>query len=244
MRVLTFNLQVGLQTRRYSHYLTRAWRHALPSPGPHSGLEAAAQLIRDYDFVAIQEADAGSLRTRFLNQMEYLAEHGGYAHHGYTVTRDLRPVARHCLGYLSRWPARIVADHALPGLLPGRRALHVELETGAGGLSVFVVHLALDRATQFRQIEHIVGQVPGDRPSLILGDFNCDLAALRQHPALRRAGFLLPDSGPLTFPSWAPRKSLDHILHSPHLQLRELLAMPQAHSDHLPLAAELELRPP
>ncbi len=244
LRLLSFNIQVGLQTQRYSHYLTRAWRHALPAMGPHTGLDAAAQIMRGYDFVAIQEADAGSLRTRFLNQMDYLAEQGGFAHHGYTVTRDLRPVARHTLGFLSRWPARIIDDHALPGLLPGRRALHVELQIGKNAVSIFVVHLSLGAATQQLQLDRIASLVPADRPSLIMGDFNCDPQVLREHPALLKAGFWLPESGPLSFPSWAPRRSIDHILLSQHLQMHELKTLPAGHSDHLPLSAEIMLRPP
>lgn len=244
LRLLSFNMQVGLQTQRYSHYFTRAWRHALPGYAPHLGLEAAAQLVCGHDFVAIQEADAGSLRTRFVNQMDYLAERGGFAHHGYTVTRDLRPVARHCLGFLSRWPARVIDDHALPGLFPGRRALHVELQLGGKALSIFVVHLALGRNTQRLQLDHLARLTLDDQPSLIVGDFNCEAPALRNHPALQRAGFWLPEAGPLTYPSWAPRRSIDHVLLSQHLLVDQLQALPQFFSDHLPLAASIRLRPP
>ncbi|HSW14703.1 MAG TPA: endonuclease/exonuclease/phosphatase family protein [Solimonas sp.] len=243
LKLLTFNMQVGLQTQRYSHYLSRAWRHALPSAGARTGLASAAELVRGFDFVAIQEADAGSLRTRFVNQIEYLAEHGGYAHHGFGVTRDLRPMARHCLGFLSRHPARIIDDHALPGLLPGRRALQVELEVGGASLQVFVVHLALGQGTQRQQLHHIAELVSPEQPTVIMGDFNCDSASLRRHPALRRAGFWIADDTPLTYPSWSPRRSIDHILLSPALELHRLQALPPTLSDHLPLTAEIGLRP-
>src|SRR5689334_8301244 len=93
LRVLTYNLQVGLRTGRYGDYVTRAWRHALPGPGAPTGLHEAAKLIRDHDFVAIQEADAGSFRTRFRNQMEFLAHEAEFPYHGLAITRDLHPVA-------------------------------------------------------------------------------------------------------------------------------------------------------
>ncbi|BBI54561.1 hypothetical protein HORIV_69820 [Vreelandella olivaria] len=32
LRLLTFNLQVGIQTSAYHHYLTRSWQHLLPHP--------------------------------------------------------------------------------------------------------------------------------------------------------------------------------------------------------------------
>jgi endonuclease/exonuclease/phosphatase family metal-dependent hydrolase len=243
LRVLTYNLQVGLRTSRYGHYVTGAWRHALPGfRRAQSTLHDAARLVRDHDFVAIQEADAGSLRTRFTNQMEFLAREADYPYHGLAVTRDLHPVARHCLGFLSRWPASIVDDHALPGSLPGRRALHVELSLPGGTLSAFVVHLALGRSTQNRQIEHVAGLASLDRPTMILGDFNCEPQVLRDHPALQRAGFVLPARRVASYPSWAPRRSLDHILVSPHLEIRRIEALAQSASDHLPVRGEIALR--
>ncbi|HKY93629.1 MAG TPA: endonuclease/exonuclease/phosphatase family protein [Nevskiaceae bacterium] len=242
LRILTYNLQVGLRTSRYGDYVRGAWRHALPGPGLPSNLQEAARFIRDHDFVAIQEADAGSLRTRFTNQMEFLAREAEYPYHGLAVTRDLHPVARHCLGFLSRWPARIVEDHALPGPLPGRRALHVELALPGQTLSAFIVHLSLGRAAQARQIEHVAGIAALDRPTLILGDFNCEPQVLREHPALQRAGFALPAHRVATYPSWAPRRSLDHILVSPHLEIRNIEALGQAASDHLPVRGEIVLR--
>src|SRR5690625_5777175 len=32
LRLLTFNMQVGIQTSAYHHYLTRSWQHLLPHP--------------------------------------------------------------------------------------------------------------------------------------------------------------------------------------------------------------------
>jgi endonuclease/exonuclease/phosphatase family metal-dependent hydrolase len=241
LRILTYNLQVGLRTSRYGDYVRGAWRHALPGFGP-TGLHDAAQLVRDHDFVAIQEADAGSFRTRFTNQMEFLAGAADYPYHGLAVTRDLHPVARHCLGFLSRWPARIVDDHALPGPFPGRRALHVEFTVHGRSLSAFIVHLSLGRAAQDRQIEHVAGIATLDQPTMILGDFNCEPRVLRDHPALQRAGFAVPEHRIATYPSWAPRRSLDHIILSPHLEMRRIETLPQAASDHLAVRGEIALK--
>ena len=63
LRVLSLNIQVGLLTQNYRHYVTRAWRHVLPSRHARENLKRVAALAADYDLVALQEADAGSLRT-------------------------------------------------------------------------------------------------------------------------------------------------------------------------------------
>ncbi|PYA79799.1 endonuclease, partial [Pseudomonas aeruginosa] len=33
LRLLSFNIQVGISTERYRHYLTRGWQHLLPHAG-------------------------------------------------------------------------------------------------------------------------------------------------------------------------------------------------------------------
>ena len=243
LKLLSFNIQVGLHTAQYRHYLTRAWRHALPSRHPHVALDPIAALIRDHDFVAIQEADAGSLRTGFIDQMAYLADAAGFPQHGLAITRNLKPFARHALGYLSRWPVRVIEEHALPGPIRGRCALQLELQVpGIQPLEIFVTHLSLGRRTQQRQLDYLVACTRSGRPTVIVGDLNAEPALLHAHPALKAAGFWLPDSPPPTFPSWAPKRSIDHILLSPQIELHQLGTLPQSRSDHLPLAAEISIR--
>ena len=242
LRVLSFNIQLGLNTARYRDYVTQGWRHVLPALKVPPGLTLVSEAIRGYDFVAIQEADAGSLRSAHIDQIAYLARHAGYTHHGHVITRNLAPVARHSLGFLSRWPARIVGDHALPGLIPGRRVLHVDVESPLGPLKIFVVHLALSRSTQRQQIDYIASLTGSQVPSILMGDFNCDADTLRSHPALRQAGFVVAQQHRPTFPSWAPRRAIDHIVTSPHLGVDDLFTLPRLHSDHLALGAQLSSR--
>ncbi|MES2684688.1 MAG: endonuclease/exonuclease/phosphatase family protein [Pseudomonadota bacterium] len=239
LRVLSYNIQVGLHTAHYGHYLTRVWRHALPGPGMHRNLDRIAELLRDYDFVALQEADAGSLRTQFTNQVQYLAQRAGFAHWGLSVTRDLRPVACHALAYLSRFAPQQVSEHVLPSRLPGRHALSVQLGADAGGLQLLVTHLSLSGGAQRLQLDYLNRLVPDTGPVLLMGDLNCDAAALRRHALSSGSRLRVPEQTPLTFPSWQPRRSLDHILHTPELRLDQLRVLPHAVSDHLPLAAEV-----
>jgi endonuclease/exonuclease/phosphatase family metal-dependent hydrolase len=48
----------------------------------------------------------------------------------------------------------------------------------------------------------------------------------------------------LTFPSWKPTRALDHILVSPGIRIEKVWTLPQAFSDHLALAAEIQLPAP
>lgn len=241
LRLLSYNIHVGTRPEHYGHYFTRAWRHALPGPGMHGTLDAMAELMRSFDFVAIQEADAGSLRTRFVNQLEYLAARAGFSHAGHVVTRDLRPFARHALGYLSRLPPARRHDHVLPGRIPGRRALSVHLGPEAGGLNLLIAHLSLGQADRHRQLDYLAQLVSHAAPTVLLGDLNCEAHALRDHGALARNGFWIPHATPPTFPSWDPQRSLDHILTTPHVVVHRVEPLPHLYSDHLPLGAEVSI---
>src|SRR5688572_30376297 len=115
LRLLTLNIQGGLASSRYHHYLTDAWRHFVPSRRTGQNLARIATLAAGYDIVALQEADAGSLRTAQVNQVAHLARLAGFSHCHAAVPRELLPFARHCLGCLSRWAFSPVAYQRLPG---------------------------------------------------------------------------------------------------------------------------------
>lgn len=238
-RLLSYNIQIGLYTEHYGHYVTGAWRHALPSRGRRANLLRMAEVMRDYDFVAIQEADAGSIRTGRLNLVEFLAEQAGFAHCGLTVTRDFAPFARFCIGYLSRTaPVRVTA-HNLPGRIPGRGALEVNLKLPAlGDLTVLVTHLSLGHDSRTRQLGYLSTALHGRR-AVLVGDLNVGPERLTRHPGLHVAGLRPLSPAPPTYPSWRPRRALDQVLLSPDLQALSARTLPAVFSDHLPLAVEV-----
>ncbi len=242
LRLLSLNIQVGLNSSRYRHYVTQAWRHLLPSRGVRETLDAIADLARHYDLVALQEADAGSLRTAQLDQVAYVAARAGFAHRYAAINRNLGPFAQHCLGCLSRWPLQQVRHHILPGRLPGRGVLEVEItKPGFVPLRVFIVHLALSRSARFRQLEFL-GELIDDTDAILVGDFNCTLQELESHPTLRQRGLRAIDFG-ATFPSWQPRRAIDHLLATSDVDVLRSSVLDLRLSDHLPISAEIRLKP-
>lgn len=242
LRVLSLNIQVGLETSHYRHYLTRAWRHALPTRHARDNLSRIGGLAAGYDFVALQEADAGSLRTARLNQVAHLAGLAGFPHWQTAITRDLAPFAQHCLGCLSRWPLWHTRYHPLPGRLPGRGALEVEIRPqGCAPLRIIVAHLALTRRARACQLDYLASLAGDGRDTLLLGDLNCDGSELNNHAGLLRSG-LRPLHDQHTFPSWAPTRALDHMLASPGVQADTVQVLDARLSDHLPVASEIRLR--
>ncbi|NVK42426.1 MAG: endonuclease/exonuclease/phosphatase family protein [Oceanospirillaceae bacterium] len=242
VRVLSLNIQVGLETSSYVHYFTRAWKHMVPTRAARDNLERIAELASHFDIVALQECDAGSLRTRRLNQVAHLADRSGLPHWEASVTRDLAPFAKHCIGCLSRWPLRRVRSHALPGRVPGRGALEVEVRPpGYEPLRLIIAHLALGRQCRARQLHFLAELVSARTDTLLLGDFNCDLPELHEHQGLREASLAAVHSDS-TFPSWRPKRAIDHVLATPTVEVLDARVLDARVSDHLPVATQIRLK--
>lgn len=242
LRVLSLNIQFGLNTSRYLQYVTHAWKHVLPTRNARASIERIATLAADYDIVALQEADAGSLRSSRVNQVAHLAERAGFPYWHAAVTRDLKPFAQHCLGCLSRWPLEAVQYHALPGWLPGRGALEVEIRPAhCAPLRLVIAHLALGRRSRKRQLDFLAALARGRSSTVVLGDLNCGVAELVAHAGVRDAGLKGVDLGH-TFPSWRPSRILDHILVTPDVDVTGAAVVDARVSDHMPIATEIRLR--
>ncbi len=243
LRVLTYNIQVGIDTRRYRQYLTHGWRHVLPFPGRQHNLDRTAALLRDYDIVALQEIDAGSYRGAFLNQAEYLAHKAGFPNWHLQVNRNYGALARHGIAVLSRLPPTGIRECRLPGFLPGRGALLLSYGSDARPLHVLAVHLSLGERSRQRQLRYLSRLAAHCKDIILLGDMNCPAWPLERNSGLIHAGLRVADTEGHSYPSWRPRRNLDHVLVSSSLKVRRAQVLDHPMSDHLPVAVELELPP-
>ena len=239
LRLLSFNIQVGISTERYWHYLTRSWQHLLPHTGRASNLQKIGKLLGDFDLVALQEADGGSLRSGYVNQVEHLAQLGAFPYWYQQLNRNLGRFAQHSNGVLSRLKPHQLEDHPLPGPA-GRGAILVRFGEGEDALIVVMMHLALGAKTRALQLAYIRELIGGYRHQVLMGDMNTHATDLLEHSPLRDLGLIAPQVE-ATFPSWRPQRCLDHILLSPSLTLERVEVLAQPISDHLPVAVEIRL---
>ncbi len=241
IRLLSFNIQVGISTASYRHYLTRSWQHVLPTQNRSRNLDRIAALLRQYDVVALQECDGGSIRSGFVNQVEYLAEKSGHPYWYQQLNRNLGKLAQHSNGLLSRYRPLSVAEYRLPGLIPGRGAIISTYGHPSNPLVLVMMHLSLSEKAQCQQLEHICELIDGYEHVVLMGDLNNHAEQLLSSTPLGRSGLVsLPDRVN-TFPSWRPERSLDHILVSPSLQVRNAGVVCFPVSDHLPIAVDVAL---
>jgi endonuclease/exonuclease/phosphatase family metal-dependent hydrolase len=242
LRLLSFNIQAGVEVQRFSHYVTRSWQHILPTKDKIKNLNRISDLLEDFDLVALQEADGGSLRSGFVNQVEYLAKVGKFPYWYQQCTRDFGHFGRYGNGLLSRIEPVDVEEHKLPGTMPGRGAIFLRYGNDETQLIVLNIHLALGRRSQERQLSYTRDLINEYEHVVIMGDMNTHAEHLLSESALRDCGLHSPaHSGSKTYPSWAPRRTLDHILVSDSIRVTNTWTPELTLSDHLPVAIELEM---
>jgi endonuclease/exonuclease/phosphatase family metal-dependent hydrolase len=241
LQLLSFNIQAGISGTRYRDYLTQSWQHLLPSSRRMGNLDRIAKLISRFDMVGLQEVDAGSLRSGFINQAEYLALRAGFPNWHHQLNRDLGKFAQHSNALLSRYCPSALDAHRLPGLFPGRGVLSATFGTPPDTLVLLIVHLALGRRARRQQLAFIA-ELARDHPHvIIMGDLNSPLRQWQDVGPLSALDLHSPAQDLHTFPSWRPQRGIDHILVGPTLRVDHVSTLPCSYSDHLPIAMEVRI---
>ena len=146
----------------------------MPVPSRMSNLDGIARILADYDIVGLQEVDAGSLRSGFVNQVKYLADSAGFEYVFDQSNRKIGMISQHGNAMLSRARPEAITEHKLPGLIPGRGVLEVRFGSGPDALHVLILHMALGRRGRLRQIGFLAELVRDYRHVILMGDLNCD----------------------------------------------------------------------
>lgn len=188
-----------------------------------AGATAAAARQEGADIVAMQELD-GSSRAAAAEALR--EEYGDYMGVG-------------TVGFWSRHPVRAV--QALDLGLGWDRAISAEVDTPAGTIGLYVVHVAsvrlgnqAQRDRMLAELARTVSQSPHER-ILIVGDFNAgsddrSLAALKaefSEPNQASGGF------GFTWPATFPAIRLDHVFQR-GLDVASSTVLARNESDHLP----------
>lgn len=239
LRLLSYNIQTGVSSSSYRQMLTHSWKHVLPHPERIENLGRIAQLLSGYDVVGLQEVDAGSLRSGFINQTEYIARQASFPFWYHQTNRKLGKIAQHSNGLLTRYRPTEIDDHKLPGAIPGRGALFVRFGGTEQSLVIVILHLALGRRARARQLGYVSEVARDFRHVVIMGDLNCRSDSPEIQALLRNSRLREPAPDLYTWPSWRPERNIDHILVSDSLQVERAQVLNQTYSDHLPIAMDI-----
>jgi len=240
LKLVTYNIQSGIGTSRAHRYFTEGWKQLLPHSQQQNLLKSIARVVADHDLVGLQEADIGSLRTGYINQVDYVAESAGFP---YVQSRTNRKVARFAtsaVSAMSQLPLENVREIGLPGRIPGRGALLVDLIGETSVLTVAVAPLALGRRDRLSQMDFLSDILDDSEQAVLMGDMNCSASSPEIALLNRRCG-LVPagEESSRTFPSWRPVRALDHILVSPQIGVENCEVLQHTYSDHRPISVTL-----
>lgn len=241
LRILSYNVQVGISTRRPHHYVTHSWKHLLPHNQRISNLDKVAKLIQGFDIIGLQEVDAGSIRSNYINLVEYLAYQAGFPYWYHQVNRNLGRFAQHSNGLLSHYLPTEVRDVNLPALIPGRNAILARYGSHDNSLAVIVMHLSLSPRARVKQLSYISEVVNEHKHAIVMGDMNCKYGSKEMRQLFSRTDLREPLEETFTFPSWRPQHHIDHILVTSKLKIEKVKALLHPYSDHLPIMMELNI---
>lgn len=241
MRLLLYNIRYG----------TGSKRRRLPWVGyfgrTTENLDAIITFIKSQspDIVGLVEVDAGSYRSRGRNQAATIAEALGH-YHSYSSKYGKLSFA-HGIPILNKQGNAFltrdtVVNERFHYFERGIKRLVIELELE--NLVIFLVHLALGFRVRHSQLSDLYSLVKEtEKPLIVAGDFNTrwgdkEIRLFLAATGLTPAG---PPGGAPTFPSWAPRRRPDFILHSRGVRPTGYSAPNVLYSDHLPLVFDFEL---
>lgn len=242
-KIAVCNLQSGIGTTRgYWQYLTTGWKYGLPHDS--RPVERAARFLREesIDVAALTEVEGGSRRSRGVDQLELLARKADMPEQLYFPTFVVGRRINQGNAVCSCLPLVQVHNHPLPGHGEPRFLSEAQFWLGDDPCRLFITHLSLELPVRAPQIHHIAELVGAeDVPTILAGDFNVKADAELE---LLEETILTKVTSAATFPSWKPRKALDHLFYSHHFQLVSASAFNRfTFSDHLPLVVQLRFSP-
>lgn len=202
-------------------------------------VEKCARFLREerIDIAALVEIDAGSSRTKGVNQVELLSRLAGFEHSVFFPALRVGSRINQGNALLSRYPIVGSENIGLPGMGEPRVLSEACVDMGGEDITLLLTHLSLQQNLRGSQLKKIIEIVNGcTKPLILAGDFNVnheDELAILNEGGLNHA-ISLP-----TYPSWRPRRNLDHVFVS-DLCIGDAYAYTkELFSDHLPIVADM-----
>lgn len=220
---------------------------------------AAVIAAENPDVVALQELDVSRGRSGGAHQARIVAGHLNMEFHFHPAFRIREEEYGDAV--LARWPLRVRKAAGLPTVnerlaFEPRGALWVSAEVGGTEIQVINTHLGLSGNERKAQIDALMGaewlQHPEcAAPCVLCGDFNARPGSKVYRSAVLgmrdTQRMIIAHRARPTFPSRWPLLRLDHIFVSSDLRCDSVRVinskLARVASDHLPLVADVEVRP-
>lgn len=243
MRFLLYNI-------RYAAGTGAGFNLPVPGAGYLRGNRENLHNIREFissldpDVVGLIEVDTGSIRTGMVNQAEIIA--GPMGHYSIHQSKYGEESLNARLPIIRKQANAFLAAPRVHGerfhyFETGIKRLIIELELEE--VAIFLVHLSLKyrhRQSQLRHLHELVMQT--DKPVIVAGDFNTFWGEDELYLFMQASGLKSANTDQLpSYPSQAPRKELDFILHGKGVRMQDFSMPRVCYSDHLPLVCDFDI---
>lgn len=193
------------------------------------------------DVIALVEVDSGSYRSQRSCQVRAIAKELDHFHvvetkyGGASFANRVPVLNKQGNGLLTN---HSILSHHFHYFAEGVKRLVIEVELE--NVSIFTVHLSLKfkhRQQQLEQLHRILAK--RTKPVIVAGDFNTFGGDREVQLFLAATGLLNANlDGLPSYPSHAPKRHLDFILHSPEITASNFAVPDIQLSDHAPLICD------
>jgi len=244
MRLLLYNIRYAVGGGASMHMPLPGAGYVL---GNQNVLPEITRYIKSLDpeIVGLFEVDTGSIRSRMVNQAEKIAADLGMntsyeTKYGKKSLNKMLPIVRK-QGNAFLAAARVHGE-TFHYFDTGIKRLIIELEME--DFAVFLVHLSLKYRHRHLQLRHLYDLIEvTEKPVIVAGDFNTFWGENEIYLFMKAAGLQSANQESLpTYPSRAPRKELDFILHQEGIVVSNFEVPAVRHSDHLPLLCDFDIK--
>jgi len=237
MRVITYNIQYcdGSGSGSMGYLTPASPKRRREMMGRISG----ALTPRQPDVLGLIEVDGGSWRNSGVDQAEHIAKEldlpNMVEHCKYPPPFDIIPFFKYNMQALASKPP-LDASQAHLFTVGFKRNV---IEATVGGITFILCHLALGKGARLLQTQHLSRIVKSiDTPIVLMGDLNAEPESPELKSLVAQTDLRLVPMGE-TFPSWKPKKKLDHFLVSPDILVNTASVLDIGLSDHLPIMLDI-----
>ncbi|MFH1770559.1 MAG: endonuclease/exonuclease/phosphatase family protein [archaeon] len=258
MRLVTYNVE-------YCAGINRTWKY-LEVQKYFKLVKKTLMKIVDYlkdvnpDILALIEIDAGTVTFRKKSGVEMFSDELGMNYFAaktkypkksvYKVLNHVPVFRKHANAILSKYPLFDIRYYFLSKGMK-RLVIQSKLKFAVEGkvidLFLFAVHLSLRKKTrqiQLKELGQLINACDGEK--MVFGDFN-NFAGYKEFSEFlgetNMVNAIKASKEPhiTTFPSWKPRRHLDHVLVTKGIKVNDYRVLDAKFSDHLPVLVDFEL---
>lgn len=224
IRVMTYNIHRGI------------------NKNSELDLDGMAEVIKnsEAEIIALQEVERFSVRTRFQDQIKYIADKLSMQ---YAFGKSINILnGQYGNAILSKYPIEEYEVSELPSEGEQRTLLKAGLNVQGNRISIYNTHLGLKQSERNMQIEEIMRISQGEKIFIIAGDFNTSMDKLPIITTkLIDCGNFQDNAGKATFEEDGLSERIDYIFVSKNFEVKDYQVIKADASDHYPVVSVLKI---